>query len=505
MSVVVLLARRRGEQLRVGQAVEPLGVARPQDARGDDQRARARPPAGLVDAGDGPEPVAVQGRSAASRSPTSGGRRRATDATRAAAARGGRIVRSSPWRVSGAARAPRRGHAESSPAPPPQYRTAASSARVATEAAPTRSRRPCPPHSACGSTEAILPNRSNGITIIRARPITLEIGTAPWPGTRESAELFRLSPIIHSSPAGTVTGPNGVLPGRPGVRQVVDVGLVERLAVDQHAVAGVAACDGLAADGDDPLDEVLLVRRREPDQRPEPLQAAHQRVRRLLDGELAAPAVGSAEDDDVPGLRVAEPVGDLVDEHAVVHAARAAVQRGLHRPRRDDVDLGQERLDEEGQHQRDHDEDRQLPPERRPAAPARLLRPAARRRRRVARGRALRRRRAELTPPPRVARRAVRCRSPTAADPRSSGSPPSARRRPAGATPWRGAAGRRGPARRAAERDGPANGAPPSGPPDRTGEAVPAGRRGARVAPRDEATSTSATAVRTRRSSPASP
>ena len=68
---------------------------------------------------------------------------------------------------------------------------------------------------ACGSTEAILPNRSNGITIIRARPITFEIGTAPWPGTRESAELFRESPIIHSSPAGTVTGPNGACRAGP--------------------------------------------------------------------------------------------------------------------------------------------------------------------------------------------------------------------------------------------------------------------------------------------------
>ena len=136
---------------------------------------------------------------------------------------------------------------------------------------------------------------------------------------------------------------------------------------------------------------------------PSPCRPRSSGLRRLLDGELAAPAVGSAEDHDVPGLRVAEPVGDLVDEHAVVHAARAAVQRGLHRPRRDDVDLGQERLDEEGQHQRDHDEDRQLAPERRPAAPARLLATCRSLTAPVARGRALRRRRAELTPPPRVA------------------------------------------------------------------------------------------------------
>ena len=104
-----------------------------------------------------------------------------------------------------------------------------------------------------------------------------------------------------------------------------------------------------------------------------PLQ---QPVRGLRDGELGvAPAVGAAEDDDVAGLRIAEPVAHLVDEHAVVHAAGAAVQGGLHRARGDHVHLGQERLDEEGQQQRDDDEHRQLAPEPRPAAPARARGP----------------------------------------------------------------------------------------------------------------------------------
>ena len=129
-----------------------------------------------------------------------------------------------------------------------------------------------PTAAECGSIDGIVPNRSNGMTISRTLPITFATGTAPWPGTRESAELLRLSPIIHSCPAGTVTGPNGACRGRAGLGQVVDVRLVERLAVDQHAVARVAAGHGLAADRDHPLDEVLLVRRGEPDQRPEPLQ-----------------------------------------------------------------------------------------------------------------------------------------------------------------------------------------------------------------------------------------
>ena len=69
-----------------------------------------------------------------------------------------------------------------------------------------------PPASAaavvCGLGEGIVPIRATGSTMKRARPMTLEIGTGPWPGTRGSAELLRLSPIIHSVPAGTVTGPN---------------------------------------------------------------------------------------------------------------------------------------------------------------------------------------------------------------------------------------------------------------------------------------------------------
>jgi hypothetical protein len=53
-----------------------------------------------------------------------------------------------------------------------------------------------------------------------------------------------------------------------------------------------------------------------------------------------------------------------------------AVQRGLHRPRRDHVDLRDERLDEEREQQRDDDEDRQFfqNVDRR-RLPPRLLRP----------------------------------------------------------------------------------------------------------------------------------
>ena len=195
---------------------------------------------------------------------------------------------------------------------------------------------------------------------------------------------------------------------------------------------------------------------------PSPCRPRNSDVRRLLDGELAAPAVGSAEDHDVPGLRVAEPVGDLVDEHAVVHAARAAVQRGLHRPRGDDVDLGQERLDEERQHQRDDDEDRQLAPERRPPAPAGLRAtcrsPTAPSSSRPGARSATCRAGAAAARCP----RAVRWASPTTADPRAAGSPPSARRR-------------------AGRRDAVARGGGPPGPARRTAGPGRPGERGAAV------------------------
>src|SRR5690606_5195715 len=57
---VQLLAARRGEQLGVGEPLDPVPSA-PQDHRRDDERPRARPPSRLVDARDGTEPGVLQG------------------------------------------------------------------------------------------------------------------------------------------------------------------------------------------------------------------------------------------------------------------------------------------------------------------------------------------------------------------------------------------------------------------------------------------------------------
>ena len=146
-------------------------------------------------------------------------------------------------------------------------------------------------------------------------------------------------------------------------------------------------------------------------------------VARLLDDRTRCSSCpGPRNTTTSPGPRVGEPVGDLVDQHAVVVAAGAAVQRGLHRPGRDDVDLGEERLDQERQHQRDHDEQRQLLPERRPPCavraaacvrrPGPLLVPAGGcRSGDAARAAAVAARRPVGSPPSRTGRRGRRWRS----------------------------------------------------------------------------------------------
>ena len=262
----VLLAGRGGEQLGVGEAVEPLRVAGAQHAGGDDQRAGAGPAAGLVDAGDRARARAAAGWSAASRCrrgarPPAAGAARAAGRARAGAARraasggvrasgaglrrDGGIGTGSVRSGRGASVARRRSAGTGRgrlPARSPERGAAGERERQRPEQAQRQRRAPPagvrrrirPAALVCGFAAAIQPNRANGSTISRALPITFSTGTGPWPGTRESAELLRLSPIIHSCPAGTVTGPNGVLPGRAGLGQVVDVGLVERLAVD-HA------------------------------------------------------------------------------------------------------------------------------------------------------------------------------------------------------------------------------------------------------------------------------
>jgi hypothetical protein len=133
----------------------------------------------------------------------------------------------------------------------------------------------------------------------------------------------------------------------------------ERYAVDGDPALLVTALDVVAADPDDPLDQVLLVVGGQQADEGEAFLELLDDDRVVLLGRLLVgqPAARVVEDDDVPALRLgAEPRGELVDQDAVADADRL-----FHRAGRD-----HERLDEEGlQDQRyedgDTDQKRDLP------------------------------------------------------------------------------------------------------------------------------------------------
>lgn len=100
---------------------------------------------------------------------------------------------------------------------------------------------------------------------------------------------------------------------------LVEVGLVEGLAVDQHLP--VLALDRVTGQANDPLDEVL---------------------------DLAVGlALGALEHDDVARVHVVEAVAELVDEHPV-----ADVEGRDHRRGRDEERLEEEGLDDQGDDER---------------------------------------------------------------------------------------------------------------------------------------------------------
>ncbi len=133
-----------------------------------------------------------------------------------------------------------------------------------------------------------------------------------------------------------------------------DVRLVERLAVDLQR-ARALALHRVAADPDDPFDQVFLLGGRHQSDKAERLLHRTGLRRRLV----LQPVARVVEDDDLAALGLgAEPRGQLVDEYPVTLLER--VPHGL---RGDGERLYQERLDEQGQQQRDHREEREFHPE----------------------------------------------------------------------------------------------------------------------------------------------
>ncbi|GAB2641168.1 hypothetical protein GCM10027169_06580 [Gordonia jinhuaensis] len=95
-----------------------------------------------------------------------------------------------------------------------------------------------------------------------------------------------------------------------------------------------AAFHGLAAYGDDALDQVVFVWWGET----EPRQTVLYRVDEGIRGALRRPVVIPArrrrrEHHDITGFRITEAVRQFVDDDAIVRATAAAVERFLHRLR----------------------------------------------------------------------------------------------------------------------------------------------------------------------------
>src|SRR6266542_3424438 len=146
----------------------------------------------------------------------------------------------------------------------------------------------------------------------------------------------------HEELASRHGGRRAVLGGRAG-RQV---GLVHRpaVAVQPALLAG----DAVAGCADHTFDEVAVGRRRDPDRLPEAGEEPGHRVARF--GLRAGQVVD--EDDHVAVLHLAEPVGDLLDQHPV-----GDVQRWLHGAGGDVERLHQERLEEHRQQDGEHHQD----------------------------------------------------------------------------------------------------------------------------------------------------
>src|SRR5690606_21708125 len=139
----------------------------------------------------------------------------------------------------------------------------------------------------------------------------------------------------------------------------------------------VAALDPVAADPDDPLDQVLVVLGRQQSDEGEPFLDLLDADRVVLLGHgllVLEPAAGVLEHHDVPPLRLGtEPGGELVDQDPVADADRL-----LHGAGRDDERLDQKRLEDQRYQHGDADQQRDLLDRAATAAPLDLaLEPAA--------------------------------------------------------------------------------------------------------------------------------
>jgi hypothetical protein len=130
---------------------------------------------------------------------------------------------------------------------------------------------------------------------------------------------------------------------------------VQGHAVDRDQALGIAASHVVTRQPDHPLDEVI-VRQADAEQPDHRVPETDQRLGRGR--RRRQPRAGAVEHHDVAPVDAAEVVDELVDQEPV-----ADIERVLHRRRRDPEGLHHVGLDQQCQHEREHDQDRQLGPE----------------------------------------------------------------------------------------------------------------------------------------------
>ena len=193
-----------------------------------------------------------------------------------------------------------------------------------------------------------------------AHHVVLRDGPVTWVAHMAAGVPGHAAVITHHPQPARRNDDAEPLLGRRVAREEIGL-LAERHAVDRDLAQAVAAGHMVAGHPDDPLDVVVHSRRgaEQPGERvPYP---AEQRRGPHGDG---IPGTVAVEHDDVAAMDRPEVVDKLVDQDLV-----ADLQGVLHRRRRNEERLHHEALDEQGQHEREDQQDRQLDPPRHVRAP----------------------------------------------------------------------------------------------------------------------------------------
>ena len=145
------------------------------------------------------------------------------------------------------------------------------------------------------------------------------------------------------------------------LRGLQSVRRINRLPIHLDAVVPGFALNSLPARRDDPLHDVILRGSSQPNIRrtsTQHLAEAAALIQCALTEFPFVPGLGASKHDDVARLGGTEIVGKLIDENAVVIAARAPIERRLHGFRGNNVDTPNKDLEQNSHEERAEDNDR---------------------------------------------------------------------------------------------------------------------------------------------------